>query len=466
MPLDMTIAETVIQKSIIVWERIRIESRGCVMAALAPSRRFIRYAVSAHRLQAAKRAMVEAQLDLGRRMHEIGLGDADLRRQIADVDEKISSVEAARGSNRALETERKGLTLRLAEPMLSAQSSPRLISERHAAALASRSALDEARDEVAAARTALRPTGRHEWYRVGLGSAMALGAVFLVVYLARPPGRSAPNPAPNRALPSSSLEPATISTIDREADLSGALGLVVCGFRLVEPSGKTSEIPISTGTCFSVSTDGYLITNKHVIENIWDATHADLQFKKLREEKSIDLSPMVWVFFGKEKHLARIVHVSDDYDLGILKVERRHAPNFRLAAADSIPRGTAVFALGFPFVASTPLSDREVIESARRATDQAATRRVETQFKDRDFEFVLTNGSVGRVISEGGGQRWLQHNADINPGNSGGPLVTADGLVYGINTLLIRNANGVFTSLAISQLRREIQEHVPDSAWK
>ncbi len=70
------------------------------------------------------------------------------------------------------------------------------------------------------------------------------------------------------------------------------------------------------------------------------------------------------------------------------------------------------------------------------------------------------------MISERGGPRWLQHNADINPGNSGGPLVTADGLVCGINTSMIRNANGVFTALAIPQLRREIEAHVPDSAWK
>lgn len=300
----MTMSETVTQKSIIVWDRIRIESRGCVMATVAQSWRFIRYAVSAHRLQAAKRALAEAQRDLGRRMHEAGLGDADLSRRIADVDERIRSVEAARGSTKALETERKGLILRLAEPMLSAISSPPPISEGHAAALASRSALDEARDEVAAARTALPPTGRHEWCRVSLGYAMALGTVFLVTSLARTSGRLAPNLEPNPAVPSSSVAPATISTIDHEADLSGGLGLVVCGFRVVEPSGETSEIPISTGTCFTVSPDGYLITNKHVIEKTWDATHADLQFKKLREEKSIDVSPMVWVLFGKEKHLA------------------------------------------------------------------------------------------------------------------------------------------------------------------
>ncbi len=49
-----------------------------------------------------------------------------------------------------------------------------------------------------------------------------------------------------------------------------------------------------------------------------------------------------------------------------------------------------MFALGFPVAASTPLSTREVIETAWRTTDQTAACRVETQFKDRDFEFVLT----------------------------------------------------------------------------
>ena len=79
---------------------------------------------------------------------------------------------------------------------------------------------------------------------------------------------------------------------------------------------------------------------------------------------------------------------------------------------------------------------------------------------------LTTAGGVSRVTSEEGDRRWVQHDATINPGNSGGPLLTEDGAVVGINTLLVEGARGTYYSLAMPQLREELGRHVPDVTWR
>lgn len=217
------------------------------------------------------------------------------------------------------------------------------------------------------------------------------------------------------------------------------------------------------GTCFAISAEGHLLTNEHVVREIWKMKNAKLWLKKVREEKLVDVQPTVWVFFGKEEQIAEIIHVSDDYDLCILKVERRHVPFFKLARTDALPRGKKVAACGFPGVAQTPLSAEEVMNDDLRK--KTATK-VKTMFKPRDFEFVLTDGSISRVTSEDGKDRkWIQHNASINPGNSGGPLLDENGVVLGINTLRPRESQGVFYSLALAQLKQEIDKHARGVVW-
>jgi S1-C subfamily serine protease len=92
---------------------------------------------------------------------------------------------------------------------------------------------------------------------------------------------------------------------------------------------------------------------------------------------------------------------------------------------------------------------------------------VERQFKLRDFEFAMTDGTISRLATEEGNDRkWIQHTANINPGNSGGPLLTDDATVIGINTLRIKDASGVFYSLASPQLRTEIEKRVALAEWR
>jgi S1-C subfamily serine protease len=259
-----------------------------------------------------------------------------------------------------------------------------------------------------------------------------------------------------------------IASIRPERHLSNAIGMVVCGLRITGPDGIQKELQRGSGSCFAVSADGYLLTNRHVVDEIWKLSNAHHTLKRLREKDHLDVKPTVWVFFGAVKHIARIVYVSDDYDLAILKTDRRHIPFFALDNFGALGRADRVFACGFPGVARDPLSERELIKG--KLTGQLSTnRKIEAEFKSRDFEFVMTTGSVSRVASEEDRKStWVQHDASINPGSSGGPLLNEKGVVVGINTLsfTFKGAAGTFYATSLPQMRREIDKHISGATWK
>jgi len=285
-----------------------------------------------------------------------------------------------------------------------------------------------------------------------IGGVVAI--VLCVILVETPLGRWIPFPG------SGSI----VSSVDNDHVITEATGLIVCGYQVILQDGTKVEIPETTGTGFSISSDGYILTNKHVVEEIANRMNAKLLLARLRKEKLIEVTPQIWVFFGqKHKYVADVVHLSENYDMAVLRINRTGGKYYRLSRTDDLRRGMRVYALGFPGAARTALSEAEIDEQARRHKSGTS---IQAEFKNRDFEFILTTGAISRVTSESEGRRWIQHNADINPGNSGGPLVTEDGAVIGINTMKVADASGVYYSLAVPQLREELDQHVKSVRWE
>jgi len=145
------------------------------------------------------------------------------------------------------------------------------------------------------------------------------------------------------------------------------------------------------GSGFVISSDGYILTNNHVIN---DATQIKI---KLSDGKEYD---------------AKVVGRDPKTDLALLKAER--ASNLRplqLGDSDSLKVGNWVVAIGSPF----------------------------------GLEQTVTAGIVsakGRVIGSGPYDNFIQTDASINPGNSGGPLLNTEGRVVGINTAIFSQSGG------------------------
>jgi serine protease Do len=74
--------------------------------------------------------------------------------------------------------------------------------------------------------------------------------------------------------------------------------------------------------------------------------------------------------------------------------------------------------------------------------------------------YTVTSGifSGERIM---GAQRWLQTDAPINPGNSGGPLLDDSGAVIGVNTLVLRGAEGIGFAIPIEDVLKEFPELTP-----
>jgi len=149
----------------------------------------------------------------------------------------------------------------------------------------------------------------------------------------------------------------------------------------------------SLGSGFLISSDGFVLTNTHVIENA--------------EEVIVTLSD------GTD-HKADIVGIDEVSDIALLKIKGDNFPFLKMGNSDDIIIGEWVIALGNPFglfdVSKKPTATVGVVSGL-----------------DLDFG----QQESGRVY-----QDMIQTDASINAGNSGGPLLNAIGEVIGVNTFI------------------------------
>jgi serine protease Do len=145
------------------------------------------------------------------------------------------------------------------------------------------------------------------------------------------------------------------------------------------------------GSGFVISSNGYILTNNHVVQ---DATQIRVKFAD-----------------GKE-YDAKVVGRDPKTDLAVLKAEgASNLHPLQLGDSDSLKVGNWVVAVGSPFgLAETVTAG---IVSAK-----------------------------GRVIGSGPYDDFIQTDASINPGNSGGPLLNTAGQVVGINTAIYSESGG------------------------
>lgn len=151
--------------------------------------------------------------------------------------------------------------------------------------------------------------------------------------------------------------------------------------------------------------NGYIITNLHVVDG---AGRIRVRLPILVAEeipgKSI-LRPLGRVVG------AQIVGTDRETDLAVLRVQETGLPYLELGDSDELRTGQLVFAFGSPL----------------------------------GLENSVTMGivsAVARQLRVEDPMIYIQTDATINPGNSGGPLVSADGQVVGINTLILSQSGG------------------------
>ena len=148
----------------------------------------------------------------------------------------------------------------------------------------------------------------------------------------------------------------------------------------------------ATGSGFLISSDGYVLTNHHVVKGASEIIVA-LSDRREREAELIGADPVS--------------------DLALLKIDAADLPVVSIGSSESLKVGEWVMAIGSPF----------------------------------GFELSVTAGIVsakGRSLPEDLGNYvpFIQTDVAINPGNSGGPLFNLDGKVVGINSQIFTRSGG------------------------
>ena len=187
-----------------------------------------------------------------------------------------------------------------------------------------------------------------------------------------------------------------------------------------QPGGVSQRTGLGSGVIYT--SDGYIITNYHVIEG------AQRVRVRLANGDTLD---------------ARIVGIDQLNDLAVLKVNRTDLPAINLRPADEpIQVGETVVAIGSPFGL-----DASVSAGIISALDR------ELRIETTPGEGVLTIPSV------------LQTDAAINPGNSGGPLVDRNGRLLGINTAILTGSGanqGVGFAVSVEQVIISAEQIIAD----
>lgn len=150
------------------------------------------------------------------------------------------------------------------------------------------------------------------------------------------------------------------------------------------------EEAASLGSGFIISSDGYVLSNNHVVDG------ADEIIVRLHDRRQL---------------VAKLIGTDERSDIALLKIDAEDLPTVSIGKSDALKVGEWVLAIGSPF----------------------------------GFDYSVTAGIVsakGRSLPSENYTPFIQTDVAINPGNSGGPLFNLDGEVVGINSQIYSRTGG------------------------
>jgi len=176
-----------------------------------------------------------------------------------------------------------------------------------------------------------------------------------------------------------------------------------------------------TGSGVIYSSDGYIVTNNHVVE--------------FADEISVTL-------YDNRKFSAKVVGVYPQSDLAVLKIEATGLPPMEIANSETAKVGQWVLAVGNPFDLTSTVTAG--IISA----------------KGRDIDIIRENNAI---------ETFIQTDAAVNPGNSGGALVNAEGKLLGINTAIASRTGsnaGYAFAIPVNVMQRIVDDIIENGSYQ
>ncbi|MCF8253134.1 MAG: Do family serine endopeptidase [Bacteroidia bacterium] len=188
----------------------------------------------------------------------------------------------------------------------------------------------------------------------------------------------------------------TVNTSSQEIDVENdPFGGFFKGFQI--PQGPK----VGSGSGVIISSDGYIVTNNHVINGA---------------------SKIKVILNDKREYDAELLGADKNTDLALLRIDEKSLPFALIGNSDEVKVGQWVLAVGNPFNLTSTVTAGIVSAKGRGLNLIRDPRNQETQYAIEAF---------------------IQTDAAINPGNSGGAMVSTEGKLIGINTA-IASQNGQY----------------------
>ncbi len=157
------------------------------------------------------------------------------------------------------------------------------------------------------------------------------------------------------------------------------------------PEGSQKRKVTSLGSGFIATSDGYIITNNHVIEGAEDI------LVKLADNRD---------------YKGKVIGVDSRTDVAVIKINEKNLPTIPWGNSDKLKPGEMILAVGNPFGLNHSIT----------------------------MGIISALGRVALGISDY--ENFIQTDAAINPGNSGGPLVNVKGEVIGVTNAIFSTSGG------------------------
>lgn len=204
----------------------------------------------------------------------------------------------------------------------------------------------------------------------------------------------------------------------KEENIVDQFGNIVPNMTLTTPvytPNGTKKQQLGSGSGFLISSDGMIVTNRHVVEQT-------------------DVDYTVLLNNGKE-YVATVLARDSVLDVAIIKINATNLPYLQFADSDKLEVGESVIAIGNTL----------------------------GEFKNTVSTGVVSG--LSRSLSASGGNGYqeflykvIQTDAAINKGNSGGPLLNLKGEVVGINVAIAEGSSNVGFSLPINSVKGVIDQ--------
>lgn len=180
-------------------------------------------------------------------------------------------------------------------------------------------------------------------------------------------------------------------------------------------STETEKQKVGSGSGFFVSSDGLIVTNKHVVAD---------------EEAEYT------VLLGNgDEYKATVLARDPSNDIAVIKIEGKDFPVLTLGDSEKIRVGETIIAIGNPLGEFENSVSRGIVSGLRRNLDAGSG--------------LGDSEHLSEII---------QIDAAINPGNSGGPLFNLAGEVIGVNVAMAQGAENIGFSLPINQVKRIVEQ--------